>query len=208
MVEQNIKRKKEGEVIFCEYEPGETLFFLKEGEVKLVKVITEKEKTLAILKKGDIFGEMSVIKKMPRSATAIAQTDIELLELNRDSFFQLVQKKPAVGFRLLKIFATRLRDQKRKIQTLSIKSPDGKILDTLLMFFEKGEGKMISDTSVQLKISISSLAGWTGLPFKECSNTLDYLKSSGKLEVHEDEHIIIPNIESVKTFLHSKINSD
>lgn len=206
-MDQSVK-KKQGEVIFCEYEPGETLFFLKEGEVRLVKVITEKEKTLAVLKKGDIFGEMSVIKKMPRSATAIAQTDVELLELNRDSFFQLVQKKPAVGFRLLKIFATRLRDQKRKIQTLAIKSPEGKILDTLLMFHEKGEGKMLSDTSVELKISISSLASWTGLPFKECSNTLDYLKGSNRIAIYEDERIVIPNIESVKTFLHSRINSN
>ena len=78
--------KKKGEIIFCEFEPGSTLFFIQGGHVRLSKIVSNKEKTLAIIGVGDIFGEMAILEQMPRSATAIAEDDVRMLEMDKNSF--------------------------------------------------------------------------------------------------------------------------
>ena len=61
---------KPGEVIFREGDAGETMFIIQEGEVRIHKRVRDKETTLAVLKDGDFFGEMAIIDKEPRSASA------------------------------------------------------------------------------------------------------------------------------------------
>ena len=192
---------KKGEVIFCEDEPGETVFFIQSGEVKLVKVVSDKEKTLAILREKDIMGEMSVLKKTPRTATAVAYSDTVLLEFDRDSFFKLVQKAPQIGLKMLTSFANRLADQKRKLKTITIPTKEGRILDALLIFVEKGQGKILSEKSAQIKTNYHELAGWAAISESECRDTLQHLNAINKIKILDEENIVIENIDMVKTFL-------
>ncbi|PKL11138.1 MAG: Crp/Fnr family transcriptional regulator, partial [Spirochaetae bacterium HGW-Spirochaetae-6] len=77
MAEQKsyVKNFKEGEIIFCEYEPGSTFYLIKKGRVKITKISEKYEKTLDVLGEGSLFGEMAIIEQAPRSATAIAETN-------------------------------------------------------------------------------------------------------------------------------------
>ncbi|HPA72406.1 MAG TPA: cyclic nucleotide-binding domain-containing protein, partial [Spirochaetota bacterium] len=60
------------QLIFCEFEPGNEFYFIQSGRVKIVKIVNNTEKTLDVLKPGDVFGEMAILENSPRSATAIA----------------------------------------------------------------------------------------------------------------------------------------
>ena len=56
-----------GDIIFCEYEPGNEFYLLQEGRVKVTKIVSDSEKTLDIFHPGDIFGEMAILKISPEA---------------------------------------------------------------------------------------------------------------------------------------------
>ncbi|MBN1838306.1 MAG: cyclic nucleotide-binding domain-containing protein, partial [Spirochaetales bacterium] len=57
------KTFQQGDVIFCEYEPGDTFYMIQTGRVQIVKIFEEIEKTIAILNPGEIFGEMAILEE-------------------------------------------------------------------------------------------------------------------------------------------------
>ncbi|MBL8994568.1 MAG: cyclic nucleotide-binding domain-containing protein, partial [Spirochaetia bacterium] len=129
--------KKRGDIVFCEYEPGSTLFFIQTGMIRITKIVNNREKTMAILPPGEIFGEMAILEEAPRSATAIVEEDARMLELDKESFAQLVTAQPAIAMKLLRIFSTRITDQKRKIKILALPDNEAKVMDVFLMLAEK-----------------------------------------------------------------------
>ena len=72
------------QMIFCEHEPGDDLFIIKEGKVKIVKIRDETEIMLSVLKTGDIFGELAIVSDKPRNASAISWGKTKLLPINKD----------------------------------------------------------------------------------------------------------------------------
>ncbi len=82
---------KKNEVIIKEGTVGESVFFIVEGRVKVIK-----DDHVYILKEGEYFGEIALIKKVPRTATVIAAKSCKLLELSRYDFYNLMQKRPDI----------------------------------------------------------------------------------------------------------------
>ncbi len=91
------------QIIFCEYEPGDQLYIIKEGKVKIVKYKNNNEIMLSVLKEGDIFGELAIVSEKPRNATAISFGRTKLLPLTRDSLMELMNHSPDM---LNKIFTS------------------------------------------------------------------------------------------------------
>ncbi|MBI9097239.1 MAG: cyclic nucleotide-binding domain-containing protein, partial [Spirochaetaceae bacterium] len=99
-----------GNTIFREGDTGSQMFLIVEGEVEIRKKTTEKSTTtLATLKKGDFFGEMAMVERKPRSATAIAATGCRLLALDQNAFMTLIEQNSDFAVRMIKVLATRLR---------------------------------------------------------------------------------------------------
>jgi len=94
-----------GTVLFTENTPGNTLYFLAAGEVAL----TRGGKPLDVIKAGEVLGEMSVLTGEPRSATATARADSEVIELDAGAFSGAIQKTPEFALMLLAILIKRLR---------------------------------------------------------------------------------------------------
>jgi CRP/FNR family transcriptional regulator, cyclic AMP receptor protein len=91
-----------GETLFQAGEPGESLYVVRSGEVELFIRDTAGQKiALAIAGAGEVFGELALLDRGPRTATAIALTECELLELDRDDLLLLFQKSPNAALRLL-----------------------------------------------------------------------------------------------------------
>lgn len=91
-----------GSILFHAGEPGESLFVVKSGEVELyIKDTAGQKILLTIARSGEIFGELALLDRGPRTATAVALADSELLELDREDLLLLFQKTPAAALRLL-----------------------------------------------------------------------------------------------------------
>ncbi|MCU1246000.1 MAG: hypothetical protein JWN02_1910 [Acidobacteria bacterium] len=91
-----------GETLFHAGEPGESLFVVRAGEVELyIKDTAGQKIVLTVAGEGEIFGELALLDRGARTATAVALTDTQLLELDRGDLLLLFQKTPAAALRLL-----------------------------------------------------------------------------------------------------------
>ena len=93
---------EDGETLFRAGEPGESLFLVRSGEVELfIKDTAGQKIVLDTVRTGDFFGELALLDAAPRSATAMALTQCELIELDRDDLLLLFGKKPDAGLSML-----------------------------------------------------------------------------------------------------------
>jgi CRP-like cAMP-binding protein len=85
-----------GSTLFKTGEPGDSLYIVRSGEVELfIKDTAGQKILLTIASPGEVFGELALLDRGPRTATALALTDCELLELDRDDLMRLFQKSPS-----------------------------------------------------------------------------------------------------------------
>src|SRR4029077_11264090 len=86
------------------------MFIIHEGKIEILNQVGGKETVLAVLEKGDFFGEMSVLEEMPRAASARAITDTRLLQINGSTFDQMLRDNPEIAVRMMRKLSRRLRE--------------------------------------------------------------------------------------------------
>ncbi len=101
---------KEGDYVFREGDLGTEMYIINEGKVEILNQVGDEEQLLALLEKGDFFGEMSVLEDLPRAASARAATDVRLLQINGSTFDQLLQGNPEIAVRMMRKLSRRLRE--------------------------------------------------------------------------------------------------
>jgi CRP/FNR family transcriptional regulator, cyclic AMP receptor protein len=107
-------------VIFKEGDAGDRCYIITAGEVRISKFIPNiGEEALAVLKPGDYFGEMALIDNFPRSAHAIANTDLDVLAITKTDLDKVLIRDREMGYKLLWTFtrtlSKRLRETNEKM---------------------------------------------------------------------------------------------
>ena len=102
-----LREFKAGEVIFKEGDAATEFFVIQRGKVE----IRFGNRLLGTLSDHDIFGEMALIDTAPRSATAIAATDVKLVPVGEKQFLFLVSRTPYFALKIMRVLARRLRAQ-------------------------------------------------------------------------------------------------
>ena len=122
-----------GSVILFQDDPGDSLFVLRAGRVKVVLIGEDgREVILGVLEPGAHFGELALIDDQPRSAHVIAMEDAQLLILRREDFRRRVEANPSVAWALLTELSRRLRRADVKIGGLVLLDVPGRIARLLL----------------------------------------------------------------------------
>lgn len=117
---------KQAQPIFEEGDPGDALYIILSGEVRISKNIPGVgEEALAFLPQNSCFGEMALVEgRVARSASAIAQTDCELAKLSRDDFLELLDRDKDIAVDMLwgfvRILSSRLRNSNDKVAFLAM----------------------------------------------------------------------------------------
>ena len=101
---------KDGEFVFREGDLGTEMYIIHEGKIEILNRMGGKDVVLAVLEKGDFFGEMSVLEDLPRAASARALTDTRLLKINGSTFDQMLRDNPEVAVRMMRKLSRRLRE--------------------------------------------------------------------------------------------------
>lgn len=86
------------------------MYIIQDGQVEIFKSFRGEEQQLAVLSRGDFFGEMSVLEDLPRTASAKAVADCRLLEINGSTFDQMLRKNPEIAVRMMRKLSRRLRE--------------------------------------------------------------------------------------------------
>ena len=100
----------EGDVIFREGESGKHMYVVKAGSVEL-RVM---DLVIETLNPGDVLGEMALLDDEPRSATAVAASDCQLVSLDREKFQYMVRQSPYFAIEVMQVMAKRLRHMNRE----------------------------------------------------------------------------------------------
>ena len=98
-----------GEIIFTEGSIGEVMYVIQSGKVKITKRTDSGEVTIATLGEGEIFGEMAVFDRLPRSATAVALGDARVLSVDKKKLFTTINRDPTLVFRMMESMSQRIR---------------------------------------------------------------------------------------------------
>ncbi|HRP68575.1 MAG TPA: Crp/Fnr family transcriptional regulator [Turneriella sp.] len=196
------KQYNTGEIIFCEFEPGNSFYLIQTGRVKISKVVKDKEKTMDILSVGDIFGEMAILEMQPRSATATAIEPVTVLHFDRENFVSMMMSQPQLAFKLLVVFSKRIYDAKRRLMILLLDDIQSKVADVFLMLAEK-EPSFANMREVAFPVTVDDVANWAGASHDQVSEQLNHWAKVGKIELYSDR-IFVRNMVDFKRIVSQK----
>lgn len=108
----------EGEVIFKEGDEGDQMYVVQAGNVKITRNTPSGDLTIAVLSTGEIFGEMALFDRLPRSATAVAFNEARILSIDKKKFFQTISRDPTLVFKILEYMSQRIRRINEEISKL------------------------------------------------------------------------------------------
>jgi CRP-like cAMP-binding protein len=192
-----------GDIIFCEYEPGDAFYLIQSGRVQISKVMGDIEKTIDILQPGEIFGEMAILEEAPRSANAIALDAVKALEFNRENFEILMKGNPQIALKLLKLFTKRIYDQKRRFMILTLEDVQAKVADVFLMLNELQQAEDPESDERIFNASIDDIAHWAGITPEKARDVINHFVTQRRIEVLKDK-IVVKNINDFARYVASK----
>lgn len=130
--EQFDVRLPAGTIVFRQGDPGQSIYVIRSGEVRVVKSANGKHRVVAVLGTGEIFGEMAVLTGRPRSATIQVTRDAELLRIPARRLEEMISGAGELPIRLLKRLADRLDQANRLIDVLVEDDPNVRVMLQLL----------------------------------------------------------------------------
>jgi CRP/FNR family cyclic AMP-dependent transcriptional regulator len=166
-------------VILFEDDPGDALYVVLGGQVKVVLVGEDgREVILSILGAGNFFGEMALIDDQPRSAHVIATQDSTLLVLRRDDFHKCLEESPRIALGMLRAMSRRLRQADDKIGGLVLLDVNGRVARLLLELADDHDGQIIPR-----KVTHHTIAQMIGSSRETVSRTMREFSDRGLIEV-------------------------
>ncbi len=168
------------EVILQQDEPGDALYVILSGRVKVVLYGEDgKEVILSTLREGDFFGEMALIDGGPRSASVVALEESKLIRLLRQSFMDFLRETPEMALRILETMSQRLRMADGKIGSLALMDVYGRVARALREIATQEGIQAGSNVVVEKRPTHAELAAMIGTSRETVSRVLgDFVRSS------------------------------
>ncbi|GHV73846.1 Crp/Fnr family transcriptional regulator [Spirochaetia bacterium] len=183
-------------MIFAEGEPGNELYIIQSGAVKIAKIAGNNEILLAVLKPGDIFGEMALLESKPRTACALAYEDSVLLTVSKANFARMAATQPQIIARLTVLLAERIWLAYKQLANTLIENPLGRIYDALLLQLEKSRVNMETEKSHSFDFGLKELINMVGLSPDEGALMMRKIMENRTIQI-VDEKILALDIQDI-----------
>ena len=130
-----VVRYGSGEPVFQEGDVGATMYIVQSGRVRLFRDLEGALTELGEMEKGDFFGEMSILEGLPRSSSAEATENSELIEINSSTFDKMIRGNIEIAVRMLRKLSIRLREAESRVA--SLQAGDGQLSRPLAQLKER-----------------------------------------------------------------------
>jgi CRP/FNR family cyclic AMP-dependent transcriptional regulator len=183
-------------VVFFENDEGDSFFMILTGRIKVTILGDDgREVILSMLGPGDFFGEMALLDDEPRSATAIAVEDTDLLSLQRSDFEGVVATKASISAALIKVLSARLRKANHQISTLALLDVYGRVA-RVLMEMARDEGRRLRDGRFAFRRAThQEIANRIGTTRETVTRMMKDLERQGLISVEGKEFVLGPDFE-------------
>jgi CRP/FNR family transcriptional regulator, cyclic AMP receptor protein len=186
-------RYRKGEVIFREGEPAERLFLIDHGRVKLsIASPTGQELLVAVLGRGQIFGELAVVDRGNREMDARAMEDARLFTLATDVFWSMIEGRPALARRLLELMGRRLRRADQAAQDLVFFDGATRLARKLLELAEEhGEANDEGGIVITSRVTQEEMAQMIGVSRESANRLIASFAGRGWIEWNDGRPLIL-----------------
>lgn len=180
---------RSGEVIFHRDDHGQVLYVIKEGKVKICLISPDgQEISLAVLGKGDCFGEFAILDSLPRSADAVAMEKVECYTLQRSDFHNVVMKNPKIAIQIMEVLTKRLRTTDEMIEDLIFLDVPGRVAKKLLELADSHGVKSEDGVRIEVRLTQQELASMVGASRESVNKVMGYF--TDKRFISTDKHRI------------------
>lgn len=190
------RRLGKGEIIFREGDFGDTMYIIQEGEIEIRKRAGQAFKVLSSLRAGDFFGEMALIDKSPRSATAVAIADSALLEVTHRSFEYMLEHNLDFTKRLVRELVEKIRSSNELIYELLTKNKKHRLVNALVRFSRFNWSPTPKGNAIELNPFLEWASGTIGIERQQIITILNNLvKEKGLFLEKRDnrQYLIVPS---------------
>ena len=179
------------EVILSEGEPGDFACIILEGNVRVFNLSENgRENVLAILGKGDVFGEMSLVDRKCRSATVQAIKKTRVCSVKSGDFRELIKREPEISLSIMETLVSRLRKANARSE-YSFSDAGTRLLYALQDLADQYGERHPEGIKIKLNVTHQDLAGLMGSTRETVTRLLKELKRKGLIEVGEDKTIYL-----------------
>ena len=180
---------RSGEVIFHRDDPGQVLYMIKEGKVKICIISPDgQEISLAVFGKGECFGEFALLDGLPRSADAVALEKVECYTLQRSDFHNAIMKNPKIAIQVLEALTKRLRNTDNMVEDLIFLDVYGRVAKKLLELADAHGVKTDDGVRIEVRLTQQELASMVGASRESVNKVMGYF--SEKDFISTDKHRI------------------
>jgi len=172
-------------------QPGEAVYVILHGTVKIHVEQGGRDVILSILGAGDVLGEMSLIDSVGRSASAVTLEDSLMLWMDRHTFTHILDNYPPVARNLVQILSARVRLSDQMIQSLATLDVNGRVARQLLAFAERYGREVNSGMQIRLVLTQGDIADLVGASRKRVNQAMVLFKEQGLVTTDADGRVII-----------------
>jgi len=189
---------RSGEVIFHRDDPGQVLYMIKEGKVKICIISPDgQEVSLTVFGKGEVFGEFAILDGLPRSTDAVALERVECYTLQRSDFLNAILKNPKIAILVLEALSKRLRNTNNMVEDLIFLDVYGRVAKKLLELADTHGIKTDEGVLIDVRLTQQELASMVGASRESVNKVLGYF--TDKDFISTDKHrVTIHNTNDLK----------
>ncbi|MEQ8975504.1 MAG: Crp/Fnr family transcriptional regulator [Coleofasciculus sp. C1-SOL-03] len=185
-----------GRAVLMEDAWGNAVYFIMSGWVKVRRLYGDNAVTLAILGRGDFFGEMAILDESPRSTDVVALSSVTLLSVSAQRFIQTLFKDPQLHHRMLQLMVRRLRQTnvrfQRRHQPAAIK------LANTLVNLADSYGQVGEKGTEIYNIPDKDLADVTDISVEDTAKIMKKLESKGWIDIEpQDQKLCLINLKQL-----------
>ncbi len=171
-------------VLFVEGEQSDGVYLIISGYIKIVKLAADgREKTLNILKSGEVIGEMALFQNELRTAMAIALVPSTVIVISKPDFEKLLFEVPELSIDLISILSHRLADANRQIEDLAFLNARSRVIKNLTHLARVYGKKHKEFIEIPLKLTHAELSNLVGITRENMTKTLNELQDLKIIEI-------------------------
>jgi CRP/FNR family transcriptional regulator, cyclic AMP receptor protein len=187
-----------GTVLFRDGEPADFAYLLQTGRVRLFKQVGAMERSLRVVRAGDLFGESALRPGAMRRSTAVALDECTAIAVDHATFEDVLTMHPGVGSSVLQQLLGRLRDAEDQIEILMMRDHQSKVVVALTKLVQRELSHGATNGGeVSLQISPLELAAQVGLDVDSVKRVVTQLREGGYVRI-QNERVEVADVETLK----------
>lgn len=196
-----------GEVLFQQGEPSDSVYYIESGVVAVHVKGAKKRTLLSTRGKGDLIGEMGVIRKQPRSATITAASEATLVKIDRDEFLKSFGDEDGAGIRLLRVLCDRISESDGRFIEDKPQTKTGKDVAGVAIYgasprmIEAIGADGVKVEAIPFEVGLfgagDERARKSRLPIKLTGNNIQLSRRHFRIEISKNKRLVVRDLQSI-----------